>query len=186
MDIIELVNKTKNGDAGAFAQIYDQFADRIFRFIKMKVQNQPQAEDILQDTFIKAWGGIARLESKDLNFSAWLYRIAQNSVNDYYRKMYRMPEAVELNENIDIAATTSLPQELQRQNDIVEIKEALQYLPAAYRQVLELRFIQDFTISESAHILNKTNLATRLLQHRALKKLRETVSKKYDYGFRKI
>ena len=187
MEILELVSKTKQGDTEAFASLYDQFADRIFRFVKLKVQNQQQAEDILQETFIKAWQGMANLKLEDLNFSAWLYRIAHNSINDYYRKIYRSPETLELNENIDVEANISLPDQLQKENDIAGIREALRHLPAQYRQILELRFIQDFTISETAGILKKTNLAVRVLRYRALKKLRETISKKkYDYGYNKI
>ncbi len=186
MEILELVRKTKQGDQEAFAQLYDQFADRIFKFIKLKVGSKQQAEDILQDTFVKVWNGAKTLRLEELNFSAWIYRVAHNAVNDYYRKIYRQPENLELNENIDVASGTSLSDELESKENSINIKQALQSLPNQYRQVLELRFIQDFTVDETAKILGKNNLSTRLLQHRALKKLKENISQNHVRDFQKI
>lgn len=186
MEIRELVSKTKQGDQDAFAQLYDQFADRIFKFIKLKVGHQQQAEDILQDTFVKAWKGAGGLKLEGLNFSAWLYRVAHNAVNDYFRKLYRRPETLELNENLDFPSGASLTEELDSHQDAQNIKQSLRALPKQYAQVLELRFIQDFTVAETAGILGKSNLSTRLLQHRALKKLKQAISENYAHGYQKI
>src|SRR5437762_5038793 len=92
MDINNLILKAKQGNAEAFGQIYDQFVRRIFKFVRLKIQNQQEAEDIVQETFVKAYKGLANLKMENLNFSAWLYRIAYNTVNDHFRKKYRTPE----------------------------------------------------------------------------------------------
>jgi RNA polymerase sigma-70 factor (ECF subfamily) len=169
----DLIHKAQDGDKQAFAELYDKFADKIFRFVLLKVGAREQTEDILQETFIKAWQSLPKYEIEGGNFSAWLYKIAGNTVTDYYRKMYRRPETLELNENIDIAAPNLIADQLELKADIETLKQCINQLPATYRQVLELRFVQDFSIKETASILRKSNLAVRLLQHRALKQLRD-------------
>lgn len=186
MDIKELVKQAQQGSEQAFAGIYDEFADRIFKFIRLKVGHQQHAEDILQETFVKAWKGLSGLKLEELNFSAWLYRVASNAVNDYFRKMYSRPESLELDENTDIPDNSYLPERLDRQQELGELKRCLQTLPVNYRQVLELRFIQDFSVDETASILRKSNLATRLTQYRALKKLKEIILEENTYEYKKI
>ncbi len=186
MEILELAKKAKGGDQQAFGEIYDLYAQKIYKFICYKVKTR-ESEDILQEVFIKAWNGMANLKLENLNFNAWLYRIASNTINDYFRKFYRTEQTVELDENASIYNSADVPaNRLALQGDVEMVKRALKALPSQYQQVLELRFIQDFTLQETANILNKSNLAVRLLQHRALKNLRANLDKKYDYGYEKI
>jgi len=176
METNELVAKVKSGDSEAFGQIYDVFAQRIFRYIRVKVQNRPEAEDILQEVFVKAYRGLDTLKMEDLNFSAWLYRIASNTINDHFRKKYRTPEIVGIDEHFDIAGKVSVYKEAETHSDAEQVMSALEDLPEQYKQVLELRFIQDFSLSEIAVILKKSNLSVRLLQHRALKKVKKLLA----------
>ncbi len=171
MEINQLVSKVKQGDSDAFGLIYDQFVQRIFRYIRLKIQDRQVAEDILQDVFLKAYQGIYKLKTEDLNFSAWLYRIASNTINDYFREKYRKPETLEIDENFDIAGCVSLQKELEIKFDIENAKKAFELLSPLHKQVLELRFIQEFSPEETAKILHKSNLAIRLIQFRALKKV---------------
>lgn len=182
MQLEELIKKSKDGQSEAFAEIYDQFADKIFRFIKIKIQNQEQAEDVLQEVFLKAWQGLKNLRLENLNFSAWLYTITRNAINDYYRKYYRAPKIAELDENLEAIAIGEsqekiLDSKFARQN----IQKSFEELPVQYKEVLEMRFIQDFSPEETALILGKSNLAIRLAQHRALKKLKNIMEKNYDF-----
>ncbi len=180
MDILELVQKSQKGDTQAFGQIYDDFAQKIFRYLKLKVSTQEQAEDLLQETFIKAWQGLPKFKSQHGNFSAWLYKIATNAVNDYYRKVYRRPQLVELEQDADIKVPQNeidaVDQQLQREF----LKKGLTALPLSYQQVLELRFIQDFSVKETAEILGKSQISVRITQHRALKKLRIILTSNYE------
>lgn len=167
----KLVRASQTGDQEAFALLYDEFATKIYKFITFKISDTEQAEDLLQEVFIKAWRGCGSLDLHNLNFSAWLYTIAGNTVNDYFRKVYRRPQTVSLNEEIDIIATddTSTQADNSINSDIVQ--KALSNLPTNYKQVLELRFIENFSVEETATILKKSNVTVRVLQYRALKKL---------------
>lgn len=179
-ELKKLIHNAALGDEEAFGRVYDAFADPIYRFIKFKVTEPEQAEDLLQDVFVKAWQGIPKLSLTDLNFSAWLYTVAGNTVNDYFRRMYRRPQTVSLSQDFEITA----PHDTSRSTEVAinthQIHAALDKLPPDYKQVLELRFIQEFSVEETAHILHKTNVSTRVLQYRALKKL-ETIYKRYPH-----
>jgi len=173
MEIPDLVRAAKNGDAKAFGELYDQYARRIFIFILAKVQDRPQAEDILQEVFLKAWRGLDGLRFQQLNFSAWLYRIASNTINDHFRRHYRKPPTTELLDNMEIPAAEEKP---SNEENLEAVRQAVDLLPEQYRQVLELRFFEDFSPAETAKILKRSNLAVRLLQHRALNKLRRQLN----------
>jgi RNA polymerase sigma-70 factor, ECF subfamily len=185
MVLDDLLTKAKQGDTAAFGEIYDIFAERIFRYIKIKVKNQQQAEDLLQDIFYKAWIGIKSLSLENLNFSAWLYKVANNTINDYYRKVYRTPVMVEINENLAQQENLYYTDRFNF-NDIEIVRESMERLPVQYKQVLELRFIQEFSLDETAKTLGRTNLAVRLLQHRALKKLQTVIKKRYGVEYEKV
>ncbi len=176
MGIDDLVIKARQGDSEAFGQIYDQFAGRLFRYIRIKIQNQQEAEDVLQEVFIKAYRGLAGVNMEGLNFSAWIYKIAGNCVNDHFRKVYRGPVTTSIKDSMDLADKTSLEQEAATNSDMEIAIRAFALLPALYRQVLELRFIQDLSVRETAAVLGKSNLAVRLIQHRALKKMKNILS----------
>ncbi len=179
MGMNELVRLAQQGNAEAFAQIYDQFAQKIFRFVRLKIQNQQEAEDVLQEVFLKAYRGLPALKLESLNFSAWLYKIAANTVNDAFRKKYRSPAISGMDENFDTASSYSLEAEASLASELNTVKAALKFLRPQYQQVLELRFVQDFSLEETAKIMRKSNLSVRLLQFRALKKLKLILNSKY-------
>ncbi|MBI3231697.1 MAG: RNA polymerase sigma factor [Candidatus Doudnabacteria bacterium] len=172
-NVLELVTKVKNGNKEAFGTIYDIFAPRLLRFIKLKVQSQEQAEDILQESLIKAWRNLHSFElGEGGSFQAWVYKITANCINDYFRKIYRSPNVLELNENIDKASSENLERQVGNRLETESIKRVFKELPENYRMVLELRFVQDLSLDETAGILGKNNLTIRVLQHRALKRLK--------------
>lgn len=169
--IEKLVAAVQQGSEEAFAALYDEFADRIYKFISFKTSDPEHAEDILQEVFVKAWHGCKKLELKDLNFSAWLYTIASNTVNDHFRKVYRRPQTVSLDPAFDTPAPHDTSELVSSSLDARLVQKALHALPANYKQVLELRFIQEFSIEETAKALKKNSVSVRVLQHRAIKKL---------------
>ena len=175
MEINELVFKTKQGDPEAFGQLYGAFFQRIFKYVRIKIQNRQEAEDIVQEVFIKAYKGIPNLNRENLKFSAWLYKIASNTINDYFRKAYRTPEIVGIDENFNIPDKASVYKEIETKSDLEIAHSVFKGLLPVYGRVLELRFIREFSPAEIGKILNKSNMAVRLLQYRALKKFRVTM-----------
>ena len=177
--IHELVQKVQNGDETAFAQLYDEFANRIYAFIRIRVFGDNEGEDILQEVFLKAWQGCKNLNIKDLNFSAWLYKIASNTINDHYRKKYNGTQTVPLEEASETIAKENSTDSINLELNKKLISENLDHLPSHYKQIIELRFFQEFSIHETAEILNKNSITVRVWQHRAIKQL-EQLFKKYE------
>ena len=171
--ILNLVRLMQSGDHSAFAALYDEFADRIYTFIRYKVGSEEEAEDILQEVFIKAWRGAARLRLEDLNFSAWLYKIAANTTTDHHRSLFRAPPPTSLDPTMDIEDPSDTAQSTDAWFRETEVRQSLQKLPPQYKEIIELRFFQDLSITEVATILRKSQVSIRVLQYRALRKLEE-------------
>lgn len=174
--VLELVSLAKERDQAAFAQLYDEFSSPIYRFIKIRIIDVGQAEDILQETFLKAWQALPKLKMEGLNFSAWLYRIARNLVNDHYRKVYRQPAQEDIAEHDELSAEIDIAGGLDQVMMVDKVRNVLPKLKTEYQQIIELRFIREFTVNESARILKRSPVAVRLLQYRALSKLRSLLN----------
>lgn len=171
--ILELVKQVQSGDQAAFAALYDEFAQRLYAFIRIKVAGSGDAEDILQEVFLKAWSGCRNLDVTNLNFSAWLYKVTGNTINDYYRKKYREPQQTPLEEAKELANEDSPANDTRHGLEKDAIKDSLANLPPHYKEVIELRFFQDFSVAEIAKIMDKNSITVRVWQHRALSQLKQ-------------
>ncbi|MFA5065588.1 MAG: sigma-70 family RNA polymerase sigma factor [Dehalococcoidia bacterium] len=167
----QLVQRAVNGDREAFTQIYDLHFDKIYRYIYVKVRSQAEAEDLTQDVFIKAYEGINKYKWRDLPFTAWLFRIAHNRVIDHVRKTSKEKKA-----SLDEAGAISSgdPVHMTELNfEIYQLKDALQHLPDAQREVATMRFISELSISEVALSLGKSEGTVKALQFNAIASLRK-------------
>jgi len=84
-----LVQRAQQRDQGAFAQLYEGYFDRIYRYVVLRIGNEMEAEDVTQQVFLNALRSISSFRWKGVPFSAWLFRIAHNQVVDYLRKKTR-------------------------------------------------------------------------------------------------
>ena len=88
----------RGGDPYAFAELYDAFADRVYGFVRLRVRDVRDAEEIVETVFLKAWQALPDYEQRGLPFSAWLFRIARNAVIDEVRRSGREPLLAEVAE----------------------------------------------------------------------------------------
>lgn len=168
-----IVDKAQNGDEKAFGELYDIFSNRLFAFIMVKTSHRPTAEDLLQEVFIKIWKALPKYEKQDVQFSSWLYAIASNHIKDHYRAVSRRPQTNELLENIDKVTDEDLSKPIDNEFLKNDLEKVLEQLPENYREVVQCRFLSDLTVSETAQVVGKTELAVRVIQTRALSKLRK-------------
>jgi RNA polymerase sigma-70 factor (ECF subfamily) len=164
------LQKAQAGDQIAFGAIYDHFADKIYRFIYFRVGHKEVAEDVLSDTFVKSWQKINQVNSPEA-LSAWLYQIAKNNIIDYYRLK---KETVDLADVEDLLEDEASPIDsanlvLQQQR----ILDVLDQLSDEQQQVIKYRFFEDLTNEEIAYVMGKSEGAIRVLQHRAITRLKE-------------
>ncbi len=168
-----LIKRAIKGEASAFGLLYDKYQPQIYRFIYLKVGHREEAEDLTHQVFLKTWGNMERYNFQGFPFSAWLYRVARNQVVDYYRTK---KVNVDLESITELRTETCFSQEMDTNSDIEQVRLAIQQLSPRQQDVIILRFIEDLSLSETASILHKTETAVKLLQHRAIKKLKRVLN----------
>src|SRR5512143_3720480 len=82
----QVIKQVKNGDAEAYGILYEQYAEVIFRYVYSHLEGRLDAEDLTEEMFLRAWRALPQYDERGLPFSAFLFRIARNSLIDYYRQ----------------------------------------------------------------------------------------------------
>lgn len=168
-----LVRHAVQRDAQAFAKLYDQFVDKIYKYIYYRVRTTAQAEELTAQVFLKAWESIASYHWTERPFGAWLYRIAHNLVVDYYRTHHPAVPLEDLPLKADDAA--DVDDVAMRHLDADMIRRAIAQLTEDQQQVIILKFLEGYETEEIAQMLDKEPGAIRALQHRALVSLQKLV-----------
>jgi len=177
-EIKKLVKQAKNGGLEAFGIIYELFAERIYRYIYLKISDKDEAEDLTQQVFIKAWEALPDFRFKKNPFSSWLYSIARNLITDFYRKKKPI-FSLDAEIKIDVPDAADLNEQLMIKEKTQKVFRAIQQLPDEQKELLILRFVDEFSYNEIAKIMRKSPLTLRVLQHRALKRLRTIINNNY-------
>lgn len=172
-----LLLRLKKKDPEAFSQIYDLYITPIYRFIYFKVSSRQDAEDLTSEVFLKIWQYITETEEEIENLRALLYRSARNLVIDFYRRnakrdLVHDPEV--LNAVVDERQQSFLSK-IDNQFELKNIEVVLRKMKDEYREVVILRFIEDMSISEIAKVLDKSKGSVRVILHRALKVVRQSL-----------
>ncbi len=155
-----------------FGQIYDQYIEKIYRFVYLKVNSQEVAEDITSKVFLNGWESYNKNPSIQ-NMNAFLYKIARNSVTDYYRESGRT-KLVSVDNVAEVAdGGTSVHDKVVLSSDIEEVKSAVQKLKKDYQDVIILHYLEDMSIQEVSNILNKPPVTIRVMLHRGIKSLKD-------------
>ncbi len=173
----EAVGRAQKGDAAAFAVLYEDYYDRIFRYVSFKTGNSLEAEDITAEVFVKMLESIDSFRWQGYQFSSWLFRIAHNLVVDHFRKRGRR-HIVALDDAP--AAATEYNPDLDRKLDVdmsmAPVREAMKDLTDLQREVISLRFAAGLSVAETARAVGKKDNAVKALQHAGIKKLRGLLS----------
>jgi len=169
-----LVRRAQQHNQEAFAQLYEEHFDKIYRYVTFKIGNETEAEDMTQQVFLNALQSISSFKWKGVPFSAWLFRIAHNQVVDYLRSKKRT--AVPLNESLASSNSNDTPQSVVEQKlDIEQVLAATKQLTEAQREVISLRFTSELPIAQVAKVMGKSQGAVKALQHSAIVALRKTL-----------
>lgn len=159
----------------AFAELYDRYISKIYRFVYLKLSNQEDAEDTTSEVFLKAWNYlIDPVNANVQSFSGLIYRMARNAVIDVYRKRANRQEfALVLAE--ELPADSSSLDLIHAQHELEDILKKLKTLKTEYQEVIVLRYIDELSIAEIADILGKKQTAVRVTLHRALGILKQMI-----------
>lgn len=182
-----LVVRAKGGDTNAFSDLVSHYERRIFRMAKQITQNDDDAADVLQETFLKAYTHLDDFQGNS-KFYTWLVRIAVNEALMKLRKR-RSDRTVPLDEPIDtgedevareIAVWDQNPEDSYSRDELAHIlEEAVQSLKPAYRTVFILRDIEEMSIEETAEALGLSISAVKSRLLRARLQLREKLTRQF-------
>jgi RNA polymerase sigma-70 factor (ECF subfamily) len=169
-----LVRRAQQHDQEAFAQLYEEYFDKIYRYVALKIGDRMEAEDITQQVFLNAIKAISSFRWRGIPFSAWLFRIAHNQVVDYLRRKTKRP-TMPLDESL-VASDYDTQLIAGRKLDIERLYSAAGKLTPAQQEVISLRFAGELPIAQVAKIMGKSEGAVKALQHSAIVALRKTLS----------
>lgn len=172
--IAALVTGCQSGETGAVEQLYDLYADRLYRYLLARLGNADTAADLTTEVFVRVIKSIGafRLDRQRpaATVSAWLYRIAANLAAEHHRTQSRAPWLGLDSEAI--SALDSDPEALAEQKEeLAQLAQAMAGLNEEQRLVLTGKFVESMSNVEIAAWLGKTEGAVKSLQHRALRSL---------------
>lgn len=175
---VELIKQTLEGDARAYGQLYDRYVDQIFRYIFARVNGREEAEDMTEEVFLKTWESMIESGPKITNFQAWVYRTAHNLVIDHYRtqKTTHSLDQIPALDDPNPRPERLILDEL----DNARLVKAVRRLEPNLQQVIICRFLNGLSHAETAEVLGTNENNTRIMQYRALKKLRKFLEKDLD------
>lgn len=158
-----------------FGEIYDQYIEKIYRFVFLKVSSEEIAEDITSKVFTKGWESFQKKGNEIENPSAFLYQIARNSVVDHYREKGRnitvsseaLPEIADSADNVHEKAILNA--------DISAVKVSIQKLRPEYQDIIIWHYLEDMPIADIAKLVGKPAGTVRVMLHRGLKELKGIV-----------
>ncbi len=167
-------------DPDAFAELYDKYVDKIYRFVYLKLSNREEAEDITSEVFLKTWNYLIDHSNKRTrSFSGLVYRIARNAVVDVYRKRAKTKEC-SLDQVKEYARENTLINEIELHQNTQALLQQIKKLKNEYQEVIVLRYVDDLSISEIAHITEKSGSNVRVTLHRALKVLKRITQDSHE------
>ncbi|MCM3719454.1 RNA polymerase sigma factor SigW [Fictibacillus phosphorivorans] len=185
--VANMVSQVKKGDQEAFEGIVDLFKDKIYRHCFRMVGNGHEAEDLAQETFLRAYRNISKYNN-EYKFSTWIFRIATNLCIDRLRKKkpdYYLDAEVPGTDGAtmynQLSTDEPLPEQVVTENERWnELQEEIMKLPEKYRTAIVLKYVEDLSLEEISHIMDipVPTVKTRIHRGReALKKVFQMVVK---------
>jgi len=177
--------KQAQKDPEAFGAIFEEYYGSIFGYILKRTGNVHVAQDIVSETFFKALDRLWQFKWRNISISSWLYRIATNEINQYFRKQKKHTyslEAMLKTSGIEISDERDMLEEIMEQEAELEravawkqARQRIHELPEKYQEVLSLRFFEDKKVTEIAEILNRKEGTVKAQLSRGTAMLRESL-----------
>lgn len=178
--VVQLVKQIKKGEHEAFEKLVDMYKNKVYTICLRMVRIPQEAEDLAQETFIRAYNNIERYEV-NRKFSTWLFRIATNLSIDYLRKKKpgasldaEIPGTEGLTMYSQLESKDDGPQAQTVKNELSEwVRAQIQQLPEKYRTAITLKYIEDLSLKEISDILDIPTATVKTRIHRGREALRK-------------
>ena len=167
----ELAAQAAAGSSASFDELVDRFGPRLLRYLRQKVRDTHTAEDLVQETLLKAYRNLERFDPSR-RFSTWLFTIATRQAASWGRSR-RMPVVAQAYDRADAGADNPLEAvSLREQHDDLWAR-ASRELPEYQFSALWLRYAEDMSVQEIAGVMKKSTGNVKVLLHRARRTLLE-------------
>ncbi|MDT7949441.1 MULTISPECIES: sigma-70 family RNA polymerase sigma factor [Thermoflexus] len=166
----EVIRRAQAGDPEAIGWLYDRYYLPIYRYLRVRVEDQEAAEDLAAEVFVRMIEHLPRYQSRGRPFLAWLYTIARNLLTDYYRSQRWAP--LDLPDPERGRGDEGMMERIEARAEQDCLWRALRQLTPEQQEVLFHRFFEGRSVEETAQLMGKQPGAIRALQHRALAALR--------------
>jgi len=181
--VAELVRRFKAGEEAAFTELVKLYEKKVYSYARRMLGNHSDADEVLQETFIRLVRNIKRLKS-DANFTSFVFRIATNLAIDLIRKRQRKTVNVEEGDlefsgqyQLELAKAIPTPEQLQERKELMKlIRSAIDQLPPRQRTAILLHDVEGFSKEEVAGMMDCPQATVRSNLHLARHKVRKILS----------
>lgn len=173
----QLLELAREYNSQALAEIYDRYAESIYRYLYRYLGDGEQAEDLTSEVFVKLLKVLNTRRAPNKHLQGWLYRVARNLAMDWFREQAKgapvaLDEHAHLIEHSDLVMDGDAPSfVVERRQTRQRLRAAICQLTADQQQVILLRFGEGLKIAEVSQVMGKSEGAVKVLQHRAVKRL---------------
>jgi RNA polymerase sigma-70 factor, ECF subfamily len=166
-----LVKAAQEGDMVAFGDLFDRYYDVVFRYVLFRTGDRTLAEDLTQETFVRALRRISSVSYQGRDIGAWFVTIARNLIFDHVKSSrYRLEQTT--SEIVELSPSTGGPaQEVLDGATNDELLRCVRKLNPDQQECIQLRFLQGMSVAETAEIMDRNEGAVKALQHRAVRRL---------------
>lgn len=177
-----LLAQARQGDRDALMRIYESYFSPIYNFIRLRVDDRAQAEDLASEVFVKLVESLRGRNAPQHSLRGWLFRVARNQLNDHYGHR-RNVSTEALEEWVPASADTDPEVQFIQTISVERARRALRMLAPDQQEVLILRFGQNLSLQETADIMGRNLAAIKSLQFRATATLRQVLGEFHqEYG----
>jgi RNA polymerase sigma-70 factor (ECF subfamily) len=177
--VARLVERAIQRDREAFGALFELYFERVYRYVRLKVAEPAEAEDVTMTVFSNAWRAVDHFSPQSESaFLAWLFRLARNALVDQYRRRREVARLEGINESeLPVDLQFSPESTLEWQSTVDDLRQALDTLTEEQRSVVYFRFVEGLSAREVGQILGKQEGTVRGMQFRAVEALRRVLSR---------
>ena len=175
IDEKSLIARARN-DSTAFVQLYRSHYNAVFRYCVHRLFDRQLAEDVTSEVFLKAVENIRSFKGDEKQFCCWLYRVATNAINNYFRKSVRRNRLLRFAHEQSNSRISSCKEQDEK---LTVLREAVFTLRPRYQTIITLRFFENLKLTEIAEVVGSSPGTVRKQLTRALAKLRKVLATEF-------
>ena len=180
IDESALLKRAREYDTKALAEIYDRYAEPIYRYLYRYLGNAELAEDLTSEVFVRLLQVLGTPRAPRDQIRGWLYRVAHNLAMDWFRQQAK-ESSLSLDEEL-VAGGDSPSTRLEEDQHQQRLREAIRQLTPGQQQVIVLRFAEGLKLGEIGQLLSKSEGSVKLIQYRAIRRLRKLLEREEKKG----